>query len=70
MMPAALSFEVFNDRLAGLNTAAPDVKLLLADVSLGVGFLLGAGLPGAAAAFAHLAERAGEADAWPWKGYI
>ena len=69
MTPAAMNFEVFNDRLVSFNEEAPEVSRLVADASLGIGFLLGAGLPQTAAAFAHMAERLGGEDTeWPWRG--
>jgi hypothetical protein len=69
MTPAALNFEVFNDRLVSLKEDSEAHGTLVADASLGVGFLLGAGLPQTAAAFAHMAERwGGEDTEWPWRG--
>lgn len=55
----------FAARLKHLMTGAPEPGLD-DDMVLAVGFLLGAGLPNAAAAVAYSAECTDRENLWPW----
>ena len=63
------TMEAFHTQRAVLTGVGPDVHAeLISGTCLAVGYLLGAGLPGAAAAISTLAERQHPEMHWPWNG--
>lgn len=61
------TIEKFREQRAVLTGVGPDVNAeLIGSTCLAVGFLLGASLPGAAAAVSTLADRQHPGLTWPW----
>ena len=61
--------EKFTRQRAELNAEGSDVDAeMISSTCLAVGFLLGAGFPGSAAAISTLADRLYPHTTWPWDG--